>query len=148
VTTDPATGVPILGTPATVVAHRVLCSVCGESMLMPDEDYKEAMRLGAPIRHGHHGQPDAGPVMRRYEARVVIVRVDPGEEGEEDTFTELLGVTARGEAPSLTAAINGDLSDDLALKWVHVFEAADPLSVDLREKWQAAAKHAHLAETD
>lgn len=142
-TTDPATGVPILGSPATVVAHRVLCSVCGESMLIPDEDFREATKLGAPIRHGHHGQPDAPVVMRRYEARVVIVRVE-----DDDTFTELLGVTARGEAPSLTAAINGDLSDALTAKWVQVFEAADPLSTDLRDKWQAAAQHAHLAETD
>jgi hypothetical protein len=115
-------GAVILGVaePVPITAISTPCSVCGIAMLVPEEDFKEAMRLGAPIRHGYHGQENIEVVVnRRYEARVTVVRVE-----EDGTEIPMLGVTARGDAPTLQAAMNDALSGDLQTKWLKVIENA------------------------
>lgn len=93
--------------------HVVRCSVCGESLTVDDATYKEAMKVGGAFAHGHHTDETAAPVLRKFEARVLVVEVRP--DGTEET---LLGATARAEAFTVKEATDDQLSTALQKVWL------------------------------
>lgn len=93
------------------------CAVCGRDIPMRLSEYKEMLALGAPVMHAEHTQTDAPPVLKSYRAVVQVFEV--GEDGSQELVA---ATTAKAEAPTLHAAFNGSLSEDLQRKWLAMAE--------------------------
>lgn len=92
------------------------CSVCGQPIPMRISEYKEMIAMGAPVTHAEHTQV-AAPVVKNYRAVVQVFEV------ADDGTTELVAATtAKATAPTLHAAFDGPLSEDLQGKWIHMAE--------------------------
>lgn len=94
------------------------CAICGKDIPMRVSEYKEMVRLGAPVIHREHIETETAPALKSYRAVVQVY-----EDDEENATSELVAATtATAHAPTFHAAFAGPLSEDLQRKWLTMGE--------------------------
>lgn len=93
------------------------CTICGVGIPMRVSEYKEMVALGAPVIHREHVTANDAPVLKFYKAVVQVFEV--AVDGSEELVA---ATTVKAHAPTLHAAFNGPLSEELQEKWLAMGE--------------------------